>query len=118
MYQHTGRDQMTTTDLHETYGLQGWELWQTGGGCEAFARTVDGTEQATDDGDIFSYVLATVADDAYEPQSGEEACIGLYGQDGQEIEIVFIPDGGDAGAATKAANDLIERNKDKLGFLS
>jgi hypothetical protein len=65
---------ITTSDQKalEFFGLAGLEFWTTGGGCTAFGRNIDDSENS-------AYVLVTVHEDGRHPNDDEtNLTVGFY----------------------------------------
>lgn len=57
------------------FGERGFEHWETGGGCTAFARHLD---------DGKHYVMLTDTDGASHPVEGDKVLVGIYSEDVSE----------------------------------
>jgi hypothetical protein len=71
----------------------GFEVWQTGGGCQAWGRTLpDGT-----------YIMATDPGGAYLPE--RETLVCVYDKDGNEQSVKEYPTIGEALRALETGPD-------------
>lgn len=75
-------DGLDKTDPHTVFGVHGFELWKTGGNCEAFGANQDITSMGS------HYILVTAAEDGgYLPEGMDEKLyVGIYDSvEGDEV---------------------------------
>lgn len=86
------------TDPETYFGAQGLEHWSTGGGCYAFGRRLD---------DDKHHVLVTSDDGCEPPVHGRPVIVGLYNDDGEQVECATAATFAEA---MTAINGIIERH--------
>lgn len=98
----TSNDQKALT----FFGEAGFEFWETGGGCTAFGRNLDGGNDA--------YILITAEGGGYHPDDNDRTLwVGYHDADTIDGELEVVEGWTEA---VEAANRLVEKHLGPVGI--